>query len=73
MEQEQKAKGPRSFFVPKEPPNRSHSMTGHGKAVLKAAAKRLRVSESDLVDWLVRTQTWGPGGSAEQFFEPQDA
>jgi hypothetical protein len=61
-------RGPRSYFVPKQPPNRSHSMTELAKDVLAAASERLSVSESDLVEYAVRTTTWGPGGEAEQFF-----
>ena len=68
-----KGKGPRSLFSPKEPPNRSHSLTGHSKEVLSTFVDRIGVSESDVVDWLVRTQTWGPGGSAERFFKDATA
>ena len=63
-----KPKGPRSVFAPKQPPNRTHSMTQLDKDVLAAFSERTGVSESDLVCWAVRVQTWGPGGTAEQFF-----
>lgn len=67
-EREPRGKGPRTLFAPKEPPARSHSLSGLSKRVLASASERLNVSESDLVDWAVRHATWGPGGEAERFF-----
>lgn len=46
--------GPRTPFGPKEPPNRSHSMTHLAKQILAAAAKRCGTSESNVVEYLVR-------------------
>lgn len=63
-----RGKGPRTLFAPKEPPARSHSLSGLSKRVLASAVDRYSASESDLVDFAVRSMTWGPGGDAERFF-----
>lgn len=57
--------GPRSPYGPKHAPGRSHSLTLLAKRILDAATERTGVSESNVVEHLVRL--YAGGLTAEEF------
>ena len=55
---ERKRGGPKTPFGPKSLPNRSHSLTDLGKRLAAAAAERYGTSESNIVEYALRTVRW---------------